>query len=493
MSLCFLRVRRIRLLVLAVVGALVSLLPIAAMAHPLGNFTVNRYSRIEPAANQVSVVYIIDMAEIPTFQDRQTMDTNGDGALSQAEIDTARVALVAQVGGQIALRIDGQPVVLQPEKSSLTFPVGQGGLPTLRLETRFSTAIESASGLRSLDYTDSNFADRIGWSEVIVRPAPGVGLRDANVPQKDISNELRTYPADMLQTPSAVNSAHLTFALGAANTASESAKKPSNTNYPQVDKPVDNFAALISTQIDGPWGLLLALVAACGLGAAHALAPGHGKSIAAAYLVGARGNAWHALFLGLTTTITHTAGVFALGIITLLVSRFILPEQLYPWLAVASGFLVFLLGIGLLRVRWQGWRSRPGTASGSAIHNHGFGGAHSHAPGEDMALTHRSSTRNLLLLGISGGIIPCPSALVVLLGAIALGRVGLGLILILAFSFGLAGVLTLTGLLLVYARRLFERIPMRGPLFRALPLASALVVVLIGAGMTAQALLAVTR
>jgi nickel/cobalt transporter (NicO) family protein len=207
--------------------------------------------------------------------------------------------------------------------------------------------------------------------------------------------------------------------------------------------------------------------------------------------VGSRGTALHALFLGITTTITHTIGVFALGLVTLFVSRYILPEQLYPWLGVISGAFVVVIGVAL-------FTGRLGLLHGHSHehdHDHAAEGMHSHG-----GFTHAHATTvpqqrgplgwgSLLLLGISGGLLPCPSALVVLLSAIALGRVGFGLLLILCFSLGLASVLTAIGVALVHAGRLFERVPLDGRLLRVLPVASALVVTVIGLGITLQALM----
>jgi ABC-type nickel/cobalt efflux system permease component RcnA len=255
----------------------------------------------------------------------------------------------------------------------------------------------------------------------------------------------------------------------------------------------DQLSTLVSTPISGPLGLLAVLAVAMGLGAAHALAPGHGKTIVAAYLVGSRGTVGHAIFLGLTTTITHTAGVFAFGLITLFVSRFLLPEQLYPWLGAVSGALVCLIGLAMLRQRLTGLRgaaahdhSHAGQDEGG-VHSHGFG-EHSHAPASAPV-----SWRGLLALGVSGGLLPCPSALVLLLGSVALGRAGMGLLLVLAFSLGLAGVLTLVGVLLVRARGLFARLPVGGGLLRILPIAGAAVVALAGLGITLQALSGLLR
>jgi ABC-type nickel/cobalt efflux system permease component RcnA len=279
----------------------------------------------------------------------------------------------------------------------------------------------------------------------------------------------------------------------------------------------DALAALVAERELTPAGMGAALLLALLLGAGHALAPGHGKTIVGAYLVGSRGTALHAVVLGLVTTATHTAGVFALGFVTLTLSHYVLPEQLYPWLELLSGALVAVIGVGLLLSRIAGLLHRrradaahapdhhhgPGGHStgvvGAPLHHHGPGG-HTHDHGEALAdelagrlggsatSPRRTSWRGLVALGVSGGLLPCPSALVVLLGAIALGRVGFGMLLIVAFSLGLAAVLTGIGLLLVYARGLIERVPTDSRILRAMPLASAAAVIIAGVGITAAAL-----
>jgi ABC-type nickel/cobalt efflux system permease component RcnA len=268
---------------------------------------------------------------------------------------------------------------------------------------------------------------------------------------------------------------------------------------PQLNLPAnrnDGFTQLITAENLSPLTLLIALALSFGWGAAHALTPGHGKSIVAAYLVGSRGTTRHALFLGLTTTATHTVGVFALGFLTLFAARFILPEQLYPWLGVASGVLVAVMGGSLLGERLSRLKgehfhahdhSHPHDHHHPHDHNHDHGHTHTHLPpgANGSAITWRG----LLALGVSGGLIPCPSALVVMLSAIALQRIGFGLLLIVAFSLGLASVLTLIGILWVHAGRLFNRVPSSGRLFWVLPIGSALFIAVIGLGMALQALL----
>ena len=247
-----------------------------------------------------------------------------------------------------------------------------------------------------------------------------------------------------------------------------------------------------------------AFLAACGWGAAHALTPGHGKAIVGAYLVGSRGTAGHALYLGLTVTVTHTIGVFALGLVALLASRYVLAEQLFPWFSVGSGLIVSALGASMLAARVRSL-FRPHTPhephhhAGQHYgheHEHGRHG-HQHAPGDHR---HRHShlppgadgaavtVRSLLGLGISGGLLPCPSALALLLTAMSLQRTGFGLFLLTAFSLGLAGVLTGVGLLFLKGRALLRDAPGVAGVSRYVPAVSAVVILLLGVGITVEAL-----
>jgi ABC-type nickel/cobalt efflux system permease component RcnA len=267
----------------------------------------------------------------------------------------------------------------------------------------------------------------------------------------------------------------------------------------------DGFAALIAEEELSAGVVLLSLVLALFWGAAHALTPGHGKAIVAAYMVGTRGTARHAFLLGGIVTVTHTIGVFALGLVTLALSEFIVPEQLYPWLNLVSALLVVAVGVAVLRVRALGWLrggARPGRRphhhhhhhgdhghGGHHHHHHGHGGHdHDHEHGHSHVPPPGSGLRGLVAVGVSGGILPCPTALVVLLAAISLHRVGYGLLLIVAFSVGLAAVVTGIGLLAVGSRRVFDRVSFEGSLVRALPAVSAVVIVVLGVAMTLRAL-----
>jgi ABC-type nickel/cobalt efflux system permease component RcnA len=215
-------------------------------------------------------------------------------------------------------------------------------------------------------------------------------------------------------------------------------------------------------------------------GAAHALSPGHGKTIVTAYLVGRRGTPRDAAVLGLIVTVTHTIGVFALGLVTLALSQWIVPETLYPWLNAIAGVSVVAIGAAVLRARLRDWLHERAHRCGHAHHHHGHD--HSHAPEPGTGF------RGLLAVGISGGALPCPSALVVLLAAISLHRVAFGLVLIVAFSLGLALTITGIGLAAVLARSAFARRSFDGLALRLLPAVSAVVIVVAGVAMTVHAL-----
>ena len=214
----------------------------------------------------------------------------------------------------------------------------------------------------------------------------------------------------------------------------------------------------------------------------------------AGYLVGSRGTPRHALILGLTVTATHTAAVFALGLVTLAASEYVLPEDLYPWLGVASGLMVAGIGLTVMRSRFRRWRELRAQA---AQEREEQGGGHDHHHGDhDHHHTHDHDApitmRGLLGLGVSGGIVPCPSALVVLIAAISQHRVGLGMLLIVAFSLGLAATLTAAGLAVIYGGRLMARLRPERRIFGsrlagALPAVSASVIVLAGVLITSRA------
>jgi ABC-type nickel/cobalt efflux system permease component RcnA len=464
-------------LIAATAGAFA--LAASAKAHPLGNFTVNRYSRIEPSGNRLYVLYVLDLAEIPTFQAKPQVSAEGE--IRYAE------DVVRSIGRRLELTVDGRHSTLVPVRHVLAFPPGQAGLRTTRLEIVYRGPV--LSGRSAVAYRDANFAGRIGWKEITVRTAAGARVLSSSAPSSSISSELRSYPKNLLQSPLDVVSARAAVEPGP--TAGPPPELPPRQVLEQrvgIRAVADGgFASLIARDRLGPGFVFLSLLIAMFWGAAHALSPGHGKSIVAAYLVGSRGKARHAVYLGLTVTATHTIGVFALGLVTLSLSAFIVPDQLYPWLNLVSALLIVGVGVSVLRWRVREWRRR-GRHDHGHDHHHDHAHGHAHHHHHDHDHDHALSHRRLLGIGVAGGIVPCPTALVVLLAAISLHRVGYGLVLILAFSTGLAAAMTGIGLVAVTAKKTFARVDLDGAAIRLLPALSAVVVLGLGLAMTARAL-----
>jgi len=452
----------------------------AAAAHPLGNFTVNHVARVAISDDRVDVRYILDEAEIPTFQQRRLSDAD---VVQRTRTEIAR---------GLRLSVDGRRVPLRPGPlARLTHPPGQGGLTTTRLELEFSAPVAAP---RRVDLRDETFARRVGWKAIVAEPGEGTAVR-SSVASGDPTDGLRSYPDELLESPLDVRRASFDVRPGEGTLVAPEA--PGQRTVTTRSGTGDGFAAVFEDATAGQGVLLVLLLSAFAWGALHALSPGHGKAMVAAYLVGTRGTARHAVALGATVTITHTIGVFALGVVTLALSQYLLPEDLYPWLSLLSGLLVVVIGAGVLRSRIRS-RPRQGTSAG---HSHGEDHGHSHAHDHDHGHLHahehdhghshghghhhhhlpdQLSWRGLLGMGTAAGLIPCPSALVVLLGAIAQHQVGLGLLLIVVFSLGLAATLTLLGLVVVKSRGLSARLRVSARVTAALPTVSA--VIIVGAG-----------
>jgi nickel/cobalt transporter (NicO) family protein len=423
----------------------------AADAHPLGNFTINHLTEVRVSADRVDLRYLLDQAEVPTVQER---------GVPRAELLRRKRDEVAR---GLSLTVDGRPVELRiASGEELSFPPGQGGLDTTRLELLLSATVEDP---RRVEVRDDTFADRVGWRAIVSEPGEGTAVR-TDAPSDDPTNGLRRYPEDLLSSPLDRREASFRVDPGSGEL---SAPKAEGGDFVTSRGGEGGFAGLFEDAAAGETFLLVLLAAAFGWGALHALSPGHGKAMVAAYLVGTRGTARHAVALGATVTVTHTIGVFALGLVTLGLSQYVLPEDLYPWLTLASGLLVVAVGGGVLRSRVKRARARA--------HDHHH---HHHGP-EDL------TWRGLIGMGTAAGLIPCPSALVVLLAALSQHEVALGLLLIVAFSLGLAATLTALGLAVVHASRALPRLRFGGRVASALPALSALAIVVVGCVLTAQA------
>jgi nickel/cobalt transporter (NicO) family protein len=423
-----------RIILVAVAGASL-LCAAAASAHPLGNFTINRFARVEVAGDRLYVRYVLDLAEIPTYQ-AKPIDAD---------------AYARRIASGLSVSLAGRRAALRPVARRLAYPLGAAGLHTARLEVILRGP--RVRGPVRLVVHDANFRGRLGWHEIVV---------GASAPS--VSHELRAYPKSLLQSPLDVTTAR----AAVAPTHDPAPVLSTGRSLEAPDRVADGgFTRLIGRRHLSALVVLASLAAAFFWGAAHALSPGHGKAIVTAYLVGRRGRVRDAAVLGGMVTATHTIGVFALGLVTLALSQWIVPDRLYPWLNATAALSVLGIGVAVLRARFHEWRH------GRAHHHH----HHDH---------HHD--RGLVAVGISGGLLPCPSALVVLLAAVSLHRLAFGLVLIVAFSLGLALSITGVGLVAVLARTVFARRSFDGVLVRALPALSAAVIVAAGVAMTIRAL-----
>lgn len=440
-----------------------------ASAHPLGNFTINRYSGLVLSPGKVEVRYVVDMAEIPTFQETTAIDTDGDGALEPSERGTWAARKTEEILAGLTLAVDGKPVTLRVVSDSVRLRVGQAGLPILYLTANFRADLPDGSG--SLRYSDRNFPGRIGWKEVTAWSHEGVAIRGSSVPATGASQELRAYPKDLLASPLDVTTARLAYSPGPGTSPSDA----SGTAAAVAGAPVasgGSFAALVSRPLT-PFVLLLSLALAFGFGALHALGPGHGKTITAVYLVGQEARARQAAAVGAAVALMHTASVLVLGLVVFVTARSFPADRVYPWLTFGTGLVALALGGGLLVTRVRARRRGVERSHGHAHPHHPH--VHGHDPHSD--LDHGPiSGRGLVALAVAGGILPSPTAFVVLTGAVAAHRVGYGLTLILAFSAGLAASLMVVGLLALRARTAVSR-RFAGRWIGVIPIASALVIV----------------
>jgi nickel/cobalt transporter (NicO) family protein len=441
----------------------------SAFAHPLGNFSVNQFSRLEVEKSRIRIKQVLDMAEIPTFQAKGEIDADKNGTFSDEE-------------SNLSLNVNNQILLLNTDSSKVSINEGAGSLPTLRIEWDF-IADSNVAETNIVKFENKNFAERIGWNEIIANKTVGINIFDSSVFGNTLSDELKNYPENLLNSPLSERQAEFSFT---ANTIPATAKILQNRDgnaSTAVQK--DRLAELISIPEITPTVVLFALLLAFGLGAMHALSPGHGKTVVGAYLVGSRGTVKHALFLGLTVTITHTIGVFALGLITLFASNYILPEKIMPFLTFVSGLMVFYIGVNLFKDRILGiFGTKHHTHShGEHTHTHDDGHTHSHGGKVHSHLPPEEITwKNLLGLGISGGLLPCPSALVLMLSAISLNRTGYGILLTFVFSLGLAATLTSIGLIFLYVGKIFGDSKLgESRIMKGLPVFSAFVIACFGA------------
>ncbi|WP_262058352.1 sulfite exporter TauE/SafE family protein [Streptomyces sp. STR69] len=545
--------------VLTAAGALLLVPTAAASAHPLGNFTVNRYDGLVVAPGVLRVTHIEDLAEIPATQAKPDIKQLGMTEWARQRCDKAAE------GSKVT--VDGRTVALTPGTSTALLRPGQAGLNTLRVECSSTAALPKGSTV-ALGFHSAGLTTGPGWREITAR-ADRMTLTGTDVPKKSVSHELTSYPKDLLSSPADITKASLRARPGGP-ALTEDDQAPSDSAASSIlprgaDRWTEALNNLVARHHLSVGFAALSLLIAIALGAMHALAPGHGKTLMAATAAarGGRARLKDVLPLAASVTVTHTLGVIALGLLVTAGSA--ATPSVIAWLGIASGVLVLFAGGNLVRRAWRN-RPRPQAPSHEHPHPHPHGGGHSHetakSPKRSLVLastharagstntlteahphphshddhdhdhshdhdhghdhphphehdhehghshdhavehthggfTHTHSTaptlRGTLLLGFAGGLVPSPSAVVVLVGAAALGQAWFGLLLVVAYGVGLALTLTAAGFAVVKLGTGMNRVLDRRPRWttspmavlvrRTLPLASAFVVVALGIGL----------
>ena len=512
----------------ALVGGLFWVAP--AQAHPLGNLSINHLDSLIFDATHFVDDAIVDTAEIPTAQAADQVDSDGDGTASASELERYGVSQCAAYQASLTLTVDDRSVGLTTSSTAFAYRPGQAGLQTTRLECRFEAQAD-LSIRRRVTFSNQFAPDRVGWHE-IVAVGEGSTLAQSTVPTNSVTAGLTKYPLDLLSSPLDVRDANFDIAPGANAPVHPSSTQRSPSTLSRAIGPFSGAVERVNRVFNDLVGRrqltlgvgLLAIGLALVLGASHALLPGHGKTVMAAYIAGRQGSVRDAVLVGATVTATHTGGVLVLGL-ALTVSTSLAGESVLAWLGVISGLIIAGLGAGLVR---NAGRHSHNEHDGHS-HRHGFGHSHSHSthlhdehthPHHDdshrglalggpridlagpsnrralvlatrwngngavalaehpfdtsaFASAHQPdpldapparrlhphdagvknvSRRGLVGMGIAGGLVPSPSALVVLLSAIALGRTVFGIVLVIGYGAGMAGTLTLAGVLLVRVR-----------------------------------------
>jgi ABC-type nickel/cobalt efflux system permease component RcnA len=494
-----------------------------AFAHPLGNFTINHLTRIAIGADRATLHYVVDYAEIPAFAASRAVDASG--TMTERERATWATAQAARLAEKLVLDVDGTRVPLRPTAAAAIPRPGSGGLSTLYLTVTYTAPL--AAGAHAITYVDTAFPNRIGWRDVVIGN------------EHEPTNMLRSYPNALIGSPRGITTAALS--VGANGVATRS-------NAPVVAAvPVDTQGGVSldrSNQLgdmlasnDTSIGFFLALFGvAIFLGALHALEPGHGKTLMAVSLVGARATIPQAAMLASAITVAHTAGVLALGAVILFAASWIVPEQIYPWITLGSGVVVAILGARSLNRFVQARRpqlhahphAHPAAQEHVHEHVHGIGthehhASHDHAHDAPVAFDPAAAARtafakhghdhatmtdeeharahaipgtdaigfkSVIGAAMTGGIAPCPAALVVLLTAVNLHKIALGLALIVVFSFGLAAVLVGIGIAVVRGTVFLTRSSRFAIFTRYGPLCSATIIAIIGSVMIGEGLVA---
>ncbi|GAC1313354.1 MAG: hypothetical protein NVSMB21_24510 [Vulcanimicrobiaceae bacterium] len=497
----------VRLRSIAVIVAFFAIAAVPAAAHPLGNFTINHLTTLALRGDRVDVRYVLDMAEIPTYQALRA--DSADGRMSPAQLEAFGRSLAARLVPSLHVTDGGTPLPLVVDRTSARTRAGAGGLPTLYLTIGAHALRPSVGRATTLQFSDLTYAGRLGWHDVVVAPAT------------EPTRELTAYPGTLLGSPRATTAVEIAVDSRGVATTRALPTVEAQGGAPSVPSQVrsNQLSDMLARGTGDYRFVLLTFAVAIALGALHALEPGHGKTLLAISLVGARATVKQATILATALTVAHTIGVLALGVAINLFKGYFVPEAIYPWITLLSGVVIAIIGARAVQkqiVNRQPLAHEHGHAHDAAHphahehvhhahehahhghehahHGHDHGVAHAHHDLDDAAHARAHAipgTAPLTFGGtvwaaMSGGVAPCPAALVVLLAAIALDQVAYGIFVIVAFSFGLAATLTGLGIAVVrgatwlQGRPQFERFVTFGPLV------SAIVISTIGAIMVGQ-------
>jgi nickel/cobalt exporter len=444
---------RLLLALLAALSLLAVVLDREAEAHPVGDpFSVNTYLRLTPYADRLRVLYIVDLAEAPSFDEMPRLGVTEDGSIPPDHLRAYLIAKAGEMARGLRVEVDGQRLDLTPVSGRLDLPFGQYATPTVQVRFLYDLAVgEVRPGRRAVLIEDTNAENRSGWREILVGDVPGAVYEGPATFRTDVTKEMTQFSVPLFADAPRSMTAAFTLALDGAlppappstadnfvPLAPSEAPGHATARAGQGADPPGGAAALLLRAGEG-WSMVLAAIAlAAGFGALHALEPGHGKSLIAAYLVGTRGSLLEAMRLGAIVAVAHTIGALVLGGIVIVGVGVIVPGTLFPALQVLAGLIV--LGMGGLLAR-DLVRGRP------------LGGdlfAHDHAAPAGGGLIRR---RQLWTLGLVNGLVPTGSTIVMLIAAVSLGRVGLGLLLILAFGVGFGAVVASVAAAFVFGTR----------------------------------------
>src|SRR5579863_1388253 len=301
-----------------------------AGAHPMGNSSVNHYARIAPDAQGVEILYVLDLAETPTAELlREWNLPEGASPGQHSQIERHASSQAQEWIRNLAIASNGRSVEPRLESSEVTMAEGEGGKQVMRVAMRLRLPVFAGK----LEYEDRNYAGRPGWKEIVIAAGSGAALESATPQNQDRSQTLTAYPQGMILAPPQNLRASLEWTI--AGPRVEGTQRPAALPLVPIEQPdagpvirADFLSQLLHTREIGMGMVLIGLAVAFALGAIHALSPGHGKTIVAAYLVGTRGTVKHAIFLGGMVTFTHTISVFFLGFTTLFLSQYVLPEKI---------------------------------------------------------------------------------------------------------------------------------------------------------------------